>query len=117
MDLMTLNIERGRDHGIPTYNQIRRICGLPVARTFDDITDQIPASLVNRMRTVYASVDDIDFFVGGITERPVSDGLLGWTFTCIIGDQFVRARQGDRFFYDLGGQPGSFKASKFIYII
>lgn len=53
-------------------------------------------------------MDDIDFFVGGISERPVSGGLLGWTFLCVVGDQFARLKKGDRFFYDLGGQPGSF---------
>ena len=110
---MTLNIQRGRDHGIATYNQVRQICGLPKANDFNDITDQIPADLVRRMRTVYKSVDDIDFFVGGITERPIGGGLLGWTFLCIIGDQFARARRGDRFFYDLGGQPGSFNEGNF----
>ena len=109
---MTINIHRGRDHGIPTYNQVRQICGLPKASSFNDITDQIPPQLVRRMETVYKSVDDIDFFVGGITEKPVAGGLLGWTFLCIIGDQFARARRGDRFFYDLGGQPGSFTEGK-----
>ncbi|XP_037774964.1 chorion peroxidase-like, partial [Penaeus monodon] len=44
----------------------------------------------------------------GISERPVSGGLLGWTFLCVVGDQFARLKKGDRFFYDLGGQPGSF---------
>ncbi|XP_066942094.1 chorion peroxidase-like [Macrobrachium rosenbergii] len=108
MDLMSLNIHRGRDHGIATYNDMRQICGLPRARNFNDITDQIPAQIAANLARIYSSVDDIDFFVGGITERPVSGGLLGWTFLCVVGDQFARVKKGDRFFYDLGGQPGSF---------
>ncbi|KAA0185817.1 hypothetical protein HAZT_HAZT009158 [Hyalella azteca] len=43
-----------------------------------------------------------------MSEKPVSGGLLGWTFLCVVGDQFARAKKGDRFFYDVGGQPGSF---------
>ena len=61
---------------------------------------------------MYEHVDDVDFFVGGMSEKPVSGGLLGWTFLCVVGDQFARAKKGDRFFYDMGGQPSSFNESK-----
>nr|AAL05973.1 peroxinectin [Penaeus monodon] len=108
MDLMSLNIHRGRDHAIATYNDMRQICGLRRAQSFDDLTDQIPGGIVQNLCRVYQHVDDIDFFVGGISERPVSGGILGWTFLCVVGDQFARLKKGDRYFYDLGGQPGSF---------
>jgi peroxidase len=62
---------------------------------------------------VYASVDDIDFYIAGISERPAAGALVGPTFQCIIADQFLKLKQGDRFFYDLGGQSGSFTESKF----
>ncbi|MPC38869.1 Peroxidasin [Portunus trituberculatus] len=41
MDLMSLNIHRGRDHGIATYNSIREICGLRRATNFNDLKDQM----------------------------------------------------------------------------
>ena len=37
-----------------------------------------------------------------------TDGLAGETFLCLIGDQFARQKWGDRYFYDLGYQKGSF---------
>ncbi|KAB7508132.1 Chorion peroxidase [Armadillidium nasatum] len=86
LDLMSLNIQRGRDHAIAPYNEMRVVCGLPRARQFSDLLDQIPRLTVERLSQIYRHVDDIDFFVGGISERPVSGGLLGWTFLCVVGD-------------------------------
>lgn len=108
MDLVALNIQRGRDHGIPPYNDLREVCGLPRARTFEDLLDVLPGPVVQRLSGIYASVDDIDAFVAGISERSVPGAILGPTFKCIISDQFIRLRRGDRFFYEHGGQSSSF---------
>ena len=40
------------------------------------------------------------------------DGMVGHTYRCLIHDQFARLKKGDRFFYDLEGQAGSFKENQ-----
>ena len=59
-------------------------------------------------------MDDIDLYIGMTLEQPSQNGaLVGDTFLCLIGDQFARLRSGDRFFYDLGHQSGSFSLGKY----
>lgn len=49
---------------------------------------------------MYAHVDDIDIFTGSLVERPVKGGILGPVMTCIIGSQFRKLRQCDRYWYE-----------------
>jgi len=44
-DLGADDVQRGRDHGMPSYNDLRRAYGLAPARTFTDITGESTDSL------------------------------------------------------------------------
>ena len=104
-DLISLNIQRGRDHGLSSYNDTREALGLSRATGFADLTDDL--AVQDRLASAYQSVDQIDLFVGGLAEDPVRGSMLGETFHRIVVDQFTRLRDGDRFFYsgeaDLAG--------------
>merc|ERR1712117_793520 len=102
LDLVAVNIQRGRDHGLPGYNKYKEICTGDKARTFDDLRKVMSATHVAQLKSVYRDVDDIDLYVGGFLEKAHEDSILGPVFKCIIGDQFARLKKGDRFFYDLG---------------
>ncbi|CAH0578980.1 unnamed protein product [Chrysodeixis includens] len=108
MDLAAINIQRGRDHGVPPYTSWREPCGLSVIEEFEDLFRVMPARAARKMKSLYRHVDDIDLFTAGMAERPVVGGLVGPTFACIIAQQFASLRKGDRFWYENGGFDSSF---------
>jgi peroxidase len=96
-DLGSLNIMRGREHGIPSYNKWRTFCGMTPAKTFDELKDtMLDANIRNALAANYPSTDDIDLYVAAMVEDPVVGGLVGQTLACIIAEQFKRTRDGDR---------------------
>merc|ERR1711962_851626 len=106
LDLMSFNIQRGRDRGVQGYNRYRKVCecgSFKQVASFDELSGQggfhSPEN-VRKLKSLYEDVNDIDLFVGGILENPDTDALLGPTFKCIIGDQFVRLKRGDRFWFE-----------------
>lgn len=100
IDLIALNVQRARDHGISSYNNYRALCNLKRARTWEDLSREIPPEVISRFKRIYPTVDDIDLFPGGMSERPLQGGLVGPTFACIIGIQFRQLRKCDRFWYE-----------------
>ena len=116
LDLVALNLQRGRDHGLPGYNAFRELCGMKRVTSFNGFGDLIPKQIVQRLKLVYKDVDDVDLFIGGISEPSVSGALVGPTFQCLIGDQFKRLQDGDRFFYDSASNPGRFTEAQLVEI-
>lgn len=96
-DLASLNLQRGRDHGLPPYNQVRIDLGLPPADGFEDVTSD--PIIQSGLSVAYQRVDDLELWVGGLAEDHRSGALIGETFFTIIKNQFERLRDGDRFWY------------------
>lgn len=96
-DLASLNIQRGRDHGVADYNTVRAAYGLPRVHQFSDITSD--PTLQQQLKQLYGSVDKIDLWVGGLAEDHLPGASVGPLFERIIADQFTRLRDGDRFWY------------------
>ncbi len=103
-DLASLNIQRGRDHGLGDYNTIRTSYGLAPVTAFSEITSSI--ELQGLLQQLYGTVNDIDAWIGGLAEDHVPGALVGELIFTVLKDQFERLRDGDRFFY-LNALPAS----------
>lgn len=97
-DLASLNIQRGRDHGVPGYNDMREAMGLARVTQFGEITSD--TVLAEALFDTYGDVNDIDLWVGGLSEDAVSGSQLGELFQEILAQQFTAVRDGDRFWWE-----------------
>jgi peroxidase len=131
--LSAINVQRGRDHGLPPYNKFRRLSGLAEVKLFKELVE-IPAEVRRKLRRIYGNgnVNDVDAFTGGISEMPMEDALLGPTFAsklkifirelfmfyllifqihlfhfnlAIVARQFRDLKFGDRYYYENGDNP------------
>ncbi len=97
-DLASLNIQRGRDHGLPDYNQARIDMGLAPVTSFAEITSDV--ELQQALEATYGDVNNIDVWVGGLAEDHVPGSSTGELIQTVLVDQFERIRDGDRFWYE-----------------
>ena len=97
LDLASLNIQRGRDHGLPDYNAMRFAYGLTPVSDFSEISSA--AVVQQALADQYGSVDNIDAWVGGLAEDHLPGAGVGELIAASLIDQFTRLRDGDRFFY------------------
>ncbi|MBD3242931.1 MAG: peroxiredoxin [Chitinivibrionales bacterium] len=96
-DLASLNLQRGRDHGLANYNRIRAQLGLGAVSDFSEISSDPVVRA--RLESRFASVNEIDLWTGGLAEDLVPGAQCGRTIHTIVSNQFRRLRDGDRFWY------------------
>jgi len=96
-DLASLNIQRGRDHGLPSYNDARWMMGLMPRASFAEVNSD--PDVQARLASVYTDVDEMDLWVGALAEEPVSGGHVGELAFKVIAKQFTALRNGDRYWY------------------
>ena len=98
LDLATLNIQRGRDHGLSDYNTIRESIGLQRYTDFAQITSNV--ELQEKIAQAYnGDINKIDAWVGMISEDNLPNASIGETLSKILYDQFKILRNGDRFWF------------------
>lgn len=97
VDLIAIDIQRGRDVGLATLNGTRKALGLAPHASFAALTPD--AGLQAQFQLLYGSIDEVDLFMGGQAEPHANGAIVGETFQAIIARQFNALRVGDRFFW------------------
>lgn len=98
LDLAAININRGRDRGIPDYNTVRANFGLPRVATFNDICKN--QEVRTQLAEIYGTVDNVDPWVGMLSEDHLDGMIFGELVQKIIAKQFRNLRDGDRFYFE-----------------
>ena len=97
IDLASLNLQRGRDHGLPDYHSIRtHFLGTP-AEDFTDVTSD--PDLQTALEMAYGNVFDVDAWVGLLAEDPLPGSSVGPTLHALLVKQFHDLRIGDYYFF------------------
>lgn len=102
-DLIADDIQRGRDEGDPTYNEMRVSLGLQPVTSFAQITSNV--QLQQELQQIYGNVNNVELFVGLMGEDHVAGSALGQTEQAILAKQFESLRDGDRYFYENADPP------------
>ncbi|XP_053780623.1 thyroid peroxidase isoform X1 [Desmodus rotundus] len=103
-DLASLNLQRGRDHGLPGYNAWREFCGLPRLQSRAGLSIAVAdGGVADRIVALYQHPDNVDVWLGGLVEDALPGARTGPLFACIIGRQMKALRDGDRFWWEHGG--------------
>jgi len=109
-DLAAVNIQRGREHGIPSLNDLRRLYGLDPYVNWADINDD--PNVWKPLAAAYKSIEDCDIYTCGLAEFH-DLGNVGETFSTVIVDQYTRIRDADRYWYENNGwDAANFNAIK-----
>ncbi len=103
IDLASLNLQRGRDHGLAHYNKARRAYGLKKVKKFKQITKD--KYIAKALQKAYKKLNRLDVWTAVLAEDHLPGAITGELGAAIMGDQFTRLRDGDRFWYQRALTP------------
>lgn len=100
IDLFSVGLQMCRDQELGSFNDARRLLGLTPATTWSQISS-VP-HIRRAISSIYASPEEVDVWTGMLAEDRANNAAVGPTAAAIIFDQFARARNADRLWFENG---------------
>ena len=97
-DLAARSMQRGRDHGIADYNQVRKDYGLDPITKWEEVTND--TETIQLLNQLFPDINDVDLYVGGLAEAETGAAIVGPLYAKILEDDFNRLRDTDRFWFE-----------------
>ncbi len=97
-DLFTLNLNRGRDHGLAYANDYREAYDLNRRDTFEKLIEN-PAHAA-LLEELYGDVDKVELFVAILGEPANRNANIGRLGARIVARQFKNIRDADALWYE-----------------
>lgn len=67
---------------------------------------------IEKLKSVYTNIDDVELSVGGIFETKIPGTLAGEVYHCIFMKQFYNTRVGDRYWFESEDADLAFKTNQ-----
>jgi len=99
-DLAAINIQRGRERGLPGVNDVRKVLNLPAYKTIGEINpDNI--TLTRKLESLYRDIESVDLWVALLSEKKMDGTIFGETMFHFLTYTFTNVRDGDRFYFEI----------------
>jgi hypothetical protein len=99
-DLAAINIQRGRERGLPSINELRKALQLPAYKSIADINPD-NVTLTRKLESLFRDIESIDLWVALLSERKLEGTIFGETMKHFLIITFTNLRDGDRFYYEV----------------
>lgn len=99
-DLAAINIQRGRERGLPSINELRKALQLPPYKSVADVNpDNI--TLTRKLESLFRDIESVDLWVALLSEKKLEGTIFGETMKHFLLFTFTNLRDGDRFYYEV----------------
>ncbi len=98
IDLLSINVERARERGLPDYNSIREDLFLTPHTDFNSLTSDPDLSAA--LLQVYGDINSVDPWIGFMSEDHDASTIVGEGLGTILKMQFGFVRDGDRYYFE-----------------
>lgn len=96
-DLVSLNIQRGRDNNLPSFAKLKqRFLGRSVTQFHHITSDRY---LQGQLKQAYKSASKVEAYIGLLCEDHEPGKVMGPTMIAIWIEEFKRLRHGDYYYY------------------